>query len=786
MNAPSTPLLEIGRGLASGGDGRNVGEAACREALLPLHHHHPSMLLVQASSDLPASRVLAGITAVAGAVPILGATAPADPSLGDASGGVVVTAIASPELTVRAAIGRRVSHDWSAALDEALATDALAAWFGGHSDLWDTLRRQGRGAFLALLAPASPPDQPSRGVAMAEALRQRVARRVPVMAISTGDLSLDGGGCVFLGEQVEADGLLVALVETRLRFGATTRASDGRPAPLAARREAVRTALLRGDLARPALALLTVGAGRHRPSDEEARAEREALSGLLGAAPVLRLQDLASPPDGTGWAPGALVLGDELSEAARVADENGQLRHEVEQWFMALGQSNSALMRVNAELREEVASRQLAQEALGRAERQQRALLDGISDFAWLKGQDGRYLAVNRPLASAVGLEPDAMVGRHDGELFPPALAEKYRRDDREVMDSAVTVKTEEPFIDCAGVRYWVETIKLPWLDAEGKVAGLVGVSRDVSQRRVREAERWNQQAELERLVSERTAALQQASTALQEEAQLRDASESERRQLLQQLQQVQKMEAMGRLAASVAHDFNNVVAVILSGAAELGRDPSETLELAGEIQAAGERAARLTKQLLAFSRQQPIEPRTIDVDELVRGFEPMAARLAGKPIRLTLALASRAHVHADPGQVEQVLMNLVVNARDAMTSGGAITIATALAAPGDPEVDRHGPGQTWVRLSVKDTGAGMTEEVQQRIFEPFFTTKPKGVGTGLGLATVFGIVKQAGGFVSVQSAPGQGSTFRVHLPRLLTEGERLRDDAAGLARPTA
>jgi nitrogen-specific signal transduction histidine kinase/ActR/RegA family two-component response regulator len=245
----------------------------------------------------------------------------------------------------------------------------------------------------------------------------------------------------------------------------------------------------------------------------------------------------------------------------------------------------------------------------------------------------------------------------------------------------------------------------------------------------------------------------------------------TERKELEEQLRQAQKMEAVGRLAGGVAHDFNNVLMVI-GGSAEMAMDElPEGDAMRAELQVicdAAASGASLTRQLLLFSRRQAVEPRLIELNAVVRSVEKMLHRLVGEDIRVTVVLEPRATpVLADVGHIEQILMNLAVNARDAMPRGGTLSICTALVEPED-EARERGQGSAppaRVSLTVSDTGTGMDAEVKSHLFEPFFTTKSTGEGTGLGLATVYGIVQQSGGHIEVASEPNQGTTVKILLP---------------------
>ena len=251
----------------------------------------------------------------------------------------------------------------------------------------------------------------------------------------------------------------------------------------------------------------------------------------------------------------------------------------------------------------------------------------------------------------------------------------------------------------------------------------------------------------------------------------------TERRALEERLQLAQKMEAVGQLAGGIAHDFNNFITGITLCTNVLARglpDSDPRRRQVEEIDLAATRASLLTQRLLAFARRQVVQPRVLDLNTVVTGLAKLLRPLLGANIKLVTSLSPEpCNVHADGGQMEQVILNLTVNARDAMPGGGAVTIETKRTPPPGPDQ----PGGTWVSLTVSDTGVGMDQATQARMFEPFFTTKELGHGTGLGLSTVYGIVTQAGGQVRVDSAPGQGSRFTVLLP--LTTARR--ESPAGL-----
>jgi signal transduction histidine kinase/CheY-like chemotaxis protein len=286
--------------------------------------------------------------------------------------------------------------------------------------------------------------------------------------------------------------------------------------------------------------------------------------------------------------------------------------------------------------------------------------------------------------------------------------------------------------------------------------------------------------------LQERSVELAAAIETLRDEVDAHERTETALRQSEEQLRQSQKLESLGTLAGGVAHDFNNLLAVILGYAALSAADAppgSRERDDLEQIKSAAERAAELVRQLLAFSRKQVLLPQIVDLNGIVTGMESLLRPLIGEDVRVMTRLdPTIARIHADPGQIEQVIVNLVVNARDAMPMGGEITIET-----GNAYVDEHGepvtPGKSvepMVMLSVRDTGTGMDAVTRERIFEPFYTTKAPGKGTGLGLSTVYGIVRQSGGIITVDTAPAQGCNFRLYFPATVEANSQAAADDGG------
>ena len=409
------------------------------------------------------------------------------------------------------------------------------------------------------------------------------------------------------------------------------------------------------------------------------------------------------------------------------------------------------------------------------------AVIDQLPAMVFLKSaSDLCFVRFNRAGEDLLGLSRSALLGKSDHDLFPPEQADFFVAKDREVLAGKATVDiAEEPIETPRGMR-WLHTRKIPLLDANGVATHLLGISVDVTERRNAESLIRRSNADLEQAVAERVIEL---STALADKRRTEEVLVRTQ----QQLMHAQKMEAIGRLAGGIAHDFNNILSVILTCAdmSLMQIDAHHPLhdELI-EIRKAGERAADLTRQLLAFSRQQVLQPRVLDLNDVIRNMERMLHRILGEDIQLHVRTSpALGRVRVDPSQVEQVLMNLVINARDAMPTGGKLTIETSRVELDAAYAAEHIGSQAGphVMLAVTDTGHGMDEHVLSQIFEPFYTTKDKGKGTGLGLSTVFGIVQQSGGSIYVYSEPGKGSSFKVYLPCFDGAETRIED-----ARPQA
>ena len=392
----------------------------------------------------------------------------------------------------------------------------------------------------------------------------------------------------------------------------------------------------------------------------------------------------------------------------------------------------------------------VAADALRSSEERFAQLAENIQEVFWMR--DARH-------DSFLYVSPafDSMWGRSSASVYesPRAWFEAIHPDDRDRVATApervllatgalTRFETTYRIIRPDGAVRWIRDRSFPVASSDGSVHRIVGTATDIT----------------------------------------------EQRELEEQFRHAQKMESVGRLAGGIAHDFNNLLTVI-NGLADLLLDGAarntEVQEDLETIRLAGDRAARLTQQLLALSRQQMLKPEVVNLEALVGGLRNMLQRLLGEDVALMMAVPETPWlIKADPGQVEQVVLNLAINARDAMPEGGTLRIGIRNVHLDDTHVAVHPrvPPGAYVQLSVSDTGVGMDEATRERIFEPFFTTKPKGKGTGLGLSTVYGIVEQSGGGIWFTSTLGKGSTCTLYLPRVDATGAATRQRAEVAAHP--
>ena len=419
--------------------------------------------------------------------------------------------------------------------------------------------------------------------------------------------------------------------------------------------------------------------------------------------------------------------------ASRVGADGQPLRHRLELERAArlsaeaeLAKRREELDQARAELKN---SQQGAEAALRNSELQYRRIVETACEGIWTIDAQDLTTFVNGRMAEMLGYVPEEMMGRSLFDFLDEEGRVKARRGLQKRREGRAG-QYDLRFIRKDGSHLWAFLSTAPILDAAGHYEGSLAMIADIT----------------------------------------------DRKYLEEQVRHAQKMEAIGRLAGGIAHDFNNLLSVVLSYSslllAELRPGDPMRSDLQ-EIQAAGERARNLTRQLLTFSRQQVVKPEVLDLNQVIGGMDRMLRRLIREDVELiAIPGANLGNIRADRGQLEQIVMNLVLNARDAIAEGGRITIETARVELDDSFARDHlgvTPGPH-VLLSIADNGSGMDQATRSRIFEPFFTTKGSGRGTGLGLSTVFGIVQQCGGTIWVDSQPGKGSVFRIYLPEAQNE----------------
>ncbi len=447
-------------------------------------------------------------------------------------------------------------------------------------------------------------------------------------------------------------------------------------------------------------------------------------AGFAGTAPF---SSLAAPIGYKGRLTGVVYLENDLTRSAFSADRLELIRLLSAQAAISIDNA-----RLYDDLKQENAERRRAETLLRDSQALLHAIVDNSSALIYAKDPDGHFMLVNRSFEELTRMSREELMGKTDHDVFPREQADAYRAVDLRVLTEGSPIEAEEHAALEDGLHTYV-SVKASLRDPSGKPYALCGISTDITARK---------------------------------------RAEEALRKSEDQLRQAQKMEAIGNLAGGVAHDFNNLLTVILGYSALLaddmtGSDPGRARLDA--IEEAGQRAAALTRQLLAFGRKQILEPKIVDLCESVVRIERMLRRLIGEDIELTVHSTTPLDpVFVDPGQVDQIIMNLAVNARDAMPTGGKLTLETANVVLDERYAGEHVgvvPGPH-VMLAVSDTGVGMAPATQARIFEPFFTTKEPGKGTGLGLSTVFGIVQQSGGSIWAYSELGKGTTFKIYFPR--------------------
>ncbi|MEW6207425.1 MAG: PAS domain S-box protein [Acidobacteriota bacterium] len=419
----------------------------------------------------------------------------------------------------------------------------------------------------------------------------------------------------------------------------------------------------------------------------------------------------------------------------RLIDREGKAKWFHDEAVVVRDEAGQAVMLQGVAL--DITKRKQTEEALARAERRYRSIIQNAAYGIFLSSIDGRFLEVNPALVCMLGYDS----------------AEELMRVDI-ARDIYTRPEERERLIESYSRSNRIDGIEVEWKRKDGKLVAL-WLSGQVVRGEQGAVEGFEMIAE----------------------------NLTERRALEEQLRQSQKMDAIGKLAGGVAHDFNNLLTVIngyadLLAGLHIKSDPRR--QHAQEIKKAGARASSLTTQLLAFSRKQMLQPVALDLNAVITDSLKMLRRLIGEDIEVIVSLdADAGQIKADPTQIEQVIVNLAVNARDAMPDGGKLTIETS-----NVEIDESSahwnidaPSGPYVMMAISDTGAGMDEETMRCIFEPFFTTKERGRGTGLGLSTVYGIVKQSGGHISVYSEKGLGTTFKIYLPRVDDRAERKSED---------
>ncbi len=881
------PNIEVGTAVRSGPTSFEAGRDAAADALAQVGRHRPSVVLVFASVEHDLEAVLRGVRCIVGEPPLLGATTAGEICAREHHGSVVVAVLASPFLSVRVGVGEGLSLSWSAALEAALATPALAPFFDGTPRAWAELERSGRTAFAVMLSPGSTRQVGSRSYDLHEALKRRSLGRLPIFGGSTADDWRMERNFVLCGDRVIPDAVLVAVFETELSFGmglahglrptagraTVTEAEDhevlridGKPAADAyaallgttrealegkhltcstgrvlgtcnqvgtfipnmatfftsrggvllsrvvgagtelavlevapdtgasAGADAIRKALLRGTISRPALALTTYCALRPRLLGEAARTELSRMAEALGAAPIVgfcSFGEQAPSDDGVGQHTNAviaaLVLGLDLSPAARTFRESERLRHEAasvrrrarEELELLVAERTADLRAANATLALEIESRKRAEEVAKRHERAIRTL--GACNEALVRATDEAKLLedVCRIVVEVGGyrlawvgsaenderrtVRPVALWGFDDGYVASADVVWADTERGRGPVGTAIRTRqpavarrisadpTFEVWRSRAEERGFASMIALP-LVSEDRTFGAIAIySADV--------EALGDEREL-KLLAELANDLAFGIDVLRGRA--------ERAGMEAHLVEADRLAAVGTLAAGVAHEINNPLSYLLGGLEFLEREIAglapvlpgrldEVQRVLGEMRAGGARIRHIVRDLKTFSRGQDEARAMVDVRWVAESSIHMAAHEIRQRARLARDFGPVPPVHGSEARLGQVLLNLLVNAAHAIPEGSPLT--------NEVRVSTRTDGSGRAVVEVADSGSGIAPEHLKRIFEPFFTTKPHGVGTGLGLWISRNLVSALGGEIQVESTVGAGTVFRVMLP---------------------
>lgn len=467
-----------------------------------------------------------------------------------------------------------------------------------------------------------------------------------------------------------------------------------------------------------------------RVADKDIIFPREMWGGLWGQVLLERTSLFENGPHSVldGHVPvyrslgAAIVCQDKLIGSIHVANKNTEYTEEDRELMDRIVSMIAPVLNARLERDKQEAGRKQAAEALRESEERYRELFENANDIIYTLDLEGRFTSINRAGQRITGYSTGQMLRLNLADMVAPEYADVGRRMLSQSTDEPQRITYELEIIARDGQRIALEA-RTRLIYRDGLPVGIQGIARDVTERKRLEA----------------------------------------------QFLQAQKMEAVGRLAGGMAHDFNNLLTAII-GYTQLSLTHLDRPDLLGgelaEVRRAGERAGELTRQLLLFSRKQILQPRVLELNGVVSEMKKMLRRLISEDIELVTVLdPDLGSIKADPGQIEQALLNLAVNARDAMPEGGKLIIRTANSDTFD-EIASAPPGR-YVTLDVADNGCGMDSMTQSRIFEPFFTTKEQGKGTGLGLSTVYGMVEQTGGKIEVVSKLGVGTTFRIYLPRV-------------------